>query len=197
MNKPQYKQNMQSKEEALPEKKLSGLCPMRYEFQDEKMTGVGVCSAFYNKEDPHGAALQRLTSTRDKELASEIVERGARAMPQDRSLEHNYNEVVQCLAADQPKDAMESRLCLQANALYAQGMQYLHRAENSDMMCHQEHYMKFALKILRLHNETIEALNRYRRGGEQKVVVQHVNVNEGAQAAFMAGNFKAEARGGG
>jgi len=53
--------------------------------------------------------------------------------------------------------------------------------------------MKSAIKLLRLHNETIEALSRYRRGGEQKVVVQHVNVNNGGQA--IVGNV--EARGGG
>ena len=28
----------------------------------------------------------------------------------------------------------------------------------------------------------LESLKRYRTGGEQKVVVQHVNVNEGGQA---------------
>jgi hypothetical protein len=39
-----------------------------------------------------------------------------------------------------------------------------------------------ATKLMRLHNETLEALNRHRRKGEQKVVVQHVNVNNGGQA---------------
>jgi len=44
------------------------------------------------------------------------------------------------------------------------------------------HYGNLAIKLLRLHNETIETLGRYRRGGEQKVTVQHVNVNEGGKA---------------
>ena len=38
------------------------------------------------------------------------------------------------------------------------------------------------LSFIRLHNETIETLSRYRRGGEQKVTVQHVNVNDGGKA---------------
>lgn len=42
--------------------------------------------------------------------------------------------------------------------------------------------MKCATKLLRLHNETVEAINKYRRGGEQRVVVQHVQVNEGGKA---------------
>ena len=37
-------------------------------------------------------------------------------------------------------------------------------------------------KLMRLYNETFETLNRYRRKGKQKIVVQHVNVNSGGQA---------------
>jgi hypothetical protein len=40
------------------------------------------------------------------------------------------------------------------------------------------------MKLLRLHNETIEILDRYRRRGGQTVVVQHqhVQVNDGGRA---------------
>jgi hypothetical protein len=66
-------------------------------------------------------------------------------------------------------------------------MQYLSRVEKSDMMCQIEFNMKCAIKLLRLHNETTEALARYRRKGEQKVVVQHVNVNDDGKA--IVGNM--------
>ena len=44
--------------------------------------------------------------------------------------------------------------------------------------------LDFAMKLLRLSNETIETMNRFRRGNEQRFVVQHqyVQVNEGGQA---------------
>ena len=58
---------------------------------------------------------------------------------------------------------------------------------NNSMMCQIEFNMKCAIKLLRLHNETTEALARYRRKGEQKVVVQHVNVNDGGKA--IVGNM--------
>ena len=83
--------------------------------------------------------------------------------------------------------SLEAKLCAQCTALYAQGMQYLSRVEKSDMMCQIEFNMKCAIKLLRLHNETTEALARYRRKGEQKVVVQHVNVNDGGKA--IVGNM--------
>lgn len=42
--------------------------------------------------------------------------------------------------------------------------------------------MNTATKLIRLHNETIDALCRYRRGGEQRVIVQHIQVNDGGKA---------------
>ena len=46
--------------------------------------------------------------------------------------------------------------------------------------------MKSALKLIRLHTETVEAINRYKRKGEQKVIVQHVHVEPGGQAIVGA-----------
>ena len=44
--------------------------------------------------------------------------------------------------------------------------------------------MNFALRLLKAHDNVIETLNRYRKGSEQKIIVQHqyVQVNEGGQA---------------
>ncbi len=50
-------------------------------------------------------------------------------------------------------------------------------------------FINRSTKLTRLYNETVDTLSRYRRKGEQKVVVQHVNVNQGGQA--MVGNFQA------
>ena len=68
-------------------------------------------------------------------------------------------------------------------------MKYLHRAENTDMIPQTEFCLKNAVKLLRLHNETVEALSKYRRGGEQRVLVQHVNVEGGAQAIVNNGSM--------
>lgn len=50
------------------------------------------------------------------------------------------------------------------------------------MLTQREFYLKSAVRLLRLHNETVEALNRHRRGGTQNVVVQDVQVNNGGKA---------------
>ncbi len=82
----------------------------------------------------------------------------------------------------QPKDVNEARLVTQAMALFQHGMDRLRKVGSSaDLHC-SESQTNMAIKLLRCHNETIEALNRYRRGGEQRVIVQHVNVNDGGKA---------------
>jgi hypothetical protein len=131
-------------------------------------------------------ALQKLTRTCDIELAQDIFSKGANAMP-SKNEARNLNIAAQVLVDSAPRDATEARLRMQEAALYAQGMQFLYRCESENMIPQCEHYMKNAIKLLRLHNETIEALSKYRRGGEQRVVVQHVNVQEGGRA-IVSGN---------
>jgi hypothetical protein len=109
-------------------------------------------------------ALTRITGTADKDLAKEIIDRAISAMPMANGKEHNTNVVYQSLSDCGPKDSLEAKLCAQ----------YLSRLEKSDMMCQIEFNMKCAIKLLRLHNETTEALASYRRKGEQKVVVQQL-----------------------
>jgi hypothetical protein len=130
--------------------------------------------------------LKTITATTDHELASEIFDKGRHALPNQERLSYNANLALQSLADLSPKDSIEARLCLQATALYSQGMQYLSRAESSDMLCHSEFYMKCAIKLLRLHNETVEAINKSQRGSEQRIIVQHVNVNDGGKAIVGA-----------
>jgi hypothetical protein len=46
-------------------------------------------------------------------------------------------------------------------------------------------------KLIRAYCVTIEARRRPRSGGEQKIIVEHVTVNEGAQAIVRSINSRA------
>jgi hypothetical protein len=155
-------------------------------------SGQGIkCVERTSKEDtPFVRELKKFSGIENDDVFDEMLARAASVQSGDHP--GQVNLMIQSLAEVQPRDLNEARLCLQASALYSQGMGYLKKANNSDMLCHSEFYMKSALKLLRLHNETLETLNRYRRGGEQKVVVQHVNVSDSGQA--IVGNI--EGRGG-
>lgn len=97
-------------------------------------------------------------------------------------MKHILTVAAQVLAECQPSDLHEARLCLQAYSLFSQGMHYLEKARKANQLPKSEFYMKSALKLIRLHMESVEAINRYKRKGEQKVIVQHVYVEQGGQA---------------
>ena len=123
-------------------------------------------------------------ATVDEKVLLETLRSGASAVPGDSK--EKMLIVGKSLIEFKPHDSVEAMLYVQANALFAQGMKYLERAENQELVCPAEHYMRFALKLLRLHNETIEAIAKRRGGFEQKITVQHVQVNEGGKAAFLS-----------
>jgi hypothetical protein len=116
--------------------------------------------------------LNRLAGCRNDDVVQELIASAA-LVKSATSDAQRLNVLVQTLAECKPKDLHESRLCLQASNLYSEGMRYLCKAGNTDSLLYSEFYMKSAIKLLRLHNETIETFNRHRRGGEQKIVVQH------------------------
>lgn len=125
--------------------------------------------------------LMRLSKIENEELLLEIVGTASSGMPTKNDVALNLNVITQTLAETQPQDLHESRLCLHANNLFLQGMYYLDKANKSDPPL-AEFYLKGSLKLLRLHNETLLTLNRYRRKSDQIVVVQHVNVHDGGKA---------------
>jgi len=133
--------------------------------------------------------IKRLTGTESGELAEDLIGWAAGTMPSQSDGVHNINSILHVLWDSEPQDSTEAKLCLQSHSLYVQGMEYLARANSSKIPSNSQMYMNFAVKLLRLNNETVEALNRYRRGGEQRVTVQHVNVENGGQA--IVGNVQA------
>ena len=42
--------------------------------------------------------------------------------------------------------------------------------------------LNYATKLMQIFASQMEALKKYRTGGQQKMVVEHVHVNEGGQA---------------
>jgi len=100
------------------------------------------------------------------------------------------NAVHEALLAMKPADEIEGMLISRLLVLHDQNMNYMRRAKDAEYQETIDLNLNRATKIGRLYNETLEALNRHRRKGEQKVTVQHqhVNVNNGGQAV-VAGQF--------
>lgn len=168
-------------------------CPVRFQ-TSEKEGSEDIIDMTWSKNLPNeGAAafeyiMQDITGTANSNLAIDLHERASLAMPGSLygSLQKNKTIVAQTLSELQPQDATEAMLCSQLITLHSQAMEYLRRAEGADFLHLQDSCLNSASKLLRLHHATLEALMKYRRKGEQKVIVQHqhqyVQVNEGGQA---------------
>jgi len=100
----------------------------------------------------------------------------------DQFADHS-NAIINAMSSLKPQDEFEGMLISQALGLHFQGMNYLGLAATKEATPEgRNNNINRAMRLLRVQHETLEALTRYRRKGEQKVVVQHVNVNEGGQA---------------
>lgn len=103
------------------------------------------------------------------------------ADPEDRT--DSCNSIAEALYAMKPQDEFEGMIITRLISLHFQSMKYLDLSSNSDASSQsREMHLNRSTKLIRLFNESLETLMRYRRKGEQKVVVQHVNVEQGGQA---------------
>jgi hypothetical protein len=97
-----------------------------------------------------------------------------------------------------PRDGVEAMLAVQMAATHAVAMKMLQRAtlEQPSIEVYDS-LINRATKLLRTYTMQVEALKRHRSGGEQRVVVQHVNVTADAAAVQVNGgaNLTPEGRG--
>jgi hypothetical protein len=107
---------------------------------------------------------------------------------------YGLNSMLASVDGARPQNEAEGMLAVQMATTHAFAMTCLRRANGADTIPQLEANGNLATKMLRTYAAQVEALAKLRRGGEQRVVVQHVNVNEGGQA--IVGDVH-NARGGG
>ena len=82
-----------------------------------------------------------------------------------------------------PQDFIEGMLASQMIAAHNNLMYCLNAANNPEQYFDTRvSYMSLANKFMRTFTNQIEALNKHRGKGQQKVIVEHVHVNAGGQA---------------
>jgi hypothetical protein len=93
------------------------------------------------------------------------------------------------LAGVEPKDELEGMLAAQLLASHNAAMECYRRAMISEQSFEgRKENLSQANKLSRTHATLLEALNRHRGKGQQKVTVEHVHVHEGGQA--IVGNVE-------
>jgi hypothetical protein len=94
-----------------------------------------------------------------------------------------------------PRDQTEAMLAAQMAAVHMATMTFARRLQHVENIPQQDSAERAFNKLTRTFAVQMETLKRYRTGGEQKVTVQHVTVNEGGQA--IVGAVSAGTPGGG
>ena len=106
--------------------------------------------------------------------------------------ERELNFLLSVVKGIQPRDQLEAMLAAQMAAVHMATMTFGRQLAQVQSIPQQDSAERAFNKLARTFTTQMEALKRYRTGGEQKVTVQHVSVSEGGQA--IVGNVTQAAR---
>ena len=107
----------------------------------------------------------------------------------------DVNADIAAVAGIQPRDHLESMIATQMVALHNFGMYAFAQAmRQGQTVDGQALCLSQATRLLRSFREHVEALQRYRGKGQQRVTVEHVHVHQGGQAIVGVGAVKVPAR---
>jgi hypothetical protein len=107
--------------------------------------------------------------------------------------ERGLNFMLAVVKGVEPKDQVEAMLAAQMAAVHNATMTFARRLAYVETIPQQDSAERAFNKLARTFVSQVEALKRYRSGGEQTVRVEHVTVNEGGQA--IVGNVSHGGRG--
>lgn len=124
-NKSEIKKVMQAEKPKSTKRK----CPFKV-VDNGEANGKKQLSVNLKNEDSGTNAIEELFGSPNLELASETVLCATAALPGKGFEVMKHNLIYQALADQQPKDAHEARLTLQATVLYTQAMDFLSRARD-------------------------------------------------------------------
>ncbi len=143
-------------------------------------------------------AIVEATGTKDPKLAQQLVNQVCNSlwMPAALSDEERLQHIRSAMAAlrsIKPQDEVEGMLATQMVATHAAAMECLRRSmiqQQTSEGC--DNNLRHAAKLMSIFTKQLETLNRNRGKGQQKMTIEHVNVEPGGQA--MVGNFGANAK---
>lgn len=92
------------------------------------------------------------------------------------------NFLLSVVRAVDPRDELETMLAVQMGAIHQATMMMARRLNQVETIPQQDAAERALNKLARTYAMQMEALKRYRTCGQQKVTVEHVNVNAGGQA---------------
>src|SRR5829696_5159371 len=135
--------------------------------------------------------LKLLGGSRSDEFNNTLVNQAINTLWLKHADEHGRDELIaaaaSALAGIGPKDELEGMLATQMVAAHSAAMESYRRAMLSEQTFEgRKENLSQANKLSRTYTTLLEALNRHRGKGQQKVTVEHVHVHAGGQAIVGA-----------
>ena len=127
--------------------------------------------------------LMKAVGTADENFLDGLLGQLANAGSKGREVdERGLNFMFSVVKGIGPQDEVESMLAAQMAAVHMATMTFARRLNHVENIPQQDSAERAFNKLARTFAAQVEALKRYRTGGEQKVTVEHVNVSAGGQA---------------
>lgn len=129
---------------------------------------------------PDLQTLHDLFGTSDTTLSTELMKQAVKAAGPYR--EGIYELVLAIIEDFAPNDAVERLIAVQMAATHTSMMEVSAKMNGVKTIQAHEVYERSFNRLARTFTAQIEALRKHRNGGQSKVTVEHVTVNEGGQA---------------
>jgi hypothetical protein len=115
-----------------------------------------------------------------------IVNAACEGTPDNPPSEQDINQALAAVTGIDAKDGTEAMLATQMTATHVAAIRALRHLKASETIPQYNCNGNLAVKLLRTFTMQVEALQRYRGKGQQKVTVEHVHVHAGGQAIVGA-----------
>jgi hypothetical protein len=126
--------------------------------------------------------LEQATGASDFDFLTTLIDQLANASRSGKGIdEAKLNAMLSVVKSIEPRDQIEAMLAAQMAAVHNATMTFARRLNHVENIPQQDSAERAFNKLARTFAAQIEALKRYRSGG-QLVRVEHVTVNEGGQA---------------
>jgi hypothetical protein len=127
--------------------------------------------------------LMEAIGTNDLDFMNGVVRQLAHVVGRGGKIdEGELSFILSMVKGVQPRDEVEAMLAVQMAAVHIATMRSARQLADVENIPQQDSAERVFNKLARTYVTQMEALKRYRTGGEQKVTVQHVSVSEGGQA---------------
>jgi hypothetical protein len=180
-NKPDYKRT--PREEAALTKIRKGHAERVPRVKAVKADGGLTLKPDHPDETTGYVLLMEALGTTDFDFTIGLLGQLANAGSKGREIDvGNVNFMLAIIHGIKPRDQIEVMLAAQMAAVHMATITFARRLAHVDNIQQQDSAERAFNKLTRTFTTQMEALKRYRTGGEQKVTVQHVTVAEGGQA---------------